>query len=295
MNFMKSPPPKLKPNVIMDEEQLAVAAAFVDELLALKVLHLLDNGEAEIILNAPLFLVPKEGQPGKWQVFADMLRGCQNMYIGNDPTVLPCISHILALMYEGGYLVVVDASKFFYQFKTHPDDQKYLGLIHLVTGIPDADGGLPMGAGQSPSLACRYGLAFLRTLQSCYAEFQGLPLAKCWWNGFSETGFDPKLGYGFILESDDGPAVGTHSTYQTKLRIICNFEQRYGVDVLRSTPLDCPPSGPDIPLTWCQEAYGLRKSPSKRHTGSDLNLAFSTIRQLCSAASQFHTWDMMIS
>jgi hypothetical protein len=46
---------------------------------------------------------------------------------------------------------------------------------------------------------------------------------------------------------------------------------------------------------WCQEAYGLRKSPIKRHEGSDLNLAFSTIRQLRSAASQFLTWDMMVS
>jgi hypothetical protein len=90
-------------------------------------------------------------------------------------------------------------------------------------------------------------------------------------------------------------SLGTHSTYQTKLRIIRNFEQRYGVHVLRSTPLKVPPSGPDIPLMWCQEAYGLRKSPSKRHAGADLNLAFSTIRQLRSAASQFHAWDMMIS
>jgi hypothetical protein len=159
----------------MDKEQLAVAAMFVDELLALKVLHLLDDGEAEIILNAPLFVVPKEGQPGKWRVIADMLRGGQNMCIGNDPTVLPRISHILALMYKGGYSAVVDASNLFYQFKTHPDNQKSLGLIHPVTGIPYAYGGLPMGAGQSPSLACQYGLAFLKTLRGRYAEFQGSP------------------------------------------------------------------------------------------------------------------------
>jgi hypothetical protein len=207
MNFLKSPSPEMKPNAVMDDEQLAVAAAFVDELLVLKVLHLLDDGEAEILLNAPLFVVPKEGQPGEWRVIADMLRGGQNMCIGNDPTVLPRISHILDLMYEGGYSGVVDASKFFYQFKTHPDDQKYLGLVHPITGIPYAYGGLPMGAGQSPSLACRYGLAFLRTLRGRYEEFQGSPRANCWWTGFSEIGFDPELGYGFILEARDGPAV----------------------------------------------------------------------------------------
>jgi hypothetical protein len=58
-----------------------------------------------------------------------------------------------------------------------------------------------MGAGQSPSLACRYGLAFLRTLRGRYQEFQGSR------TGFSEAGFDPEFGYGFILEAQDGPAV----------------------------------------------------------------------------------------
>jgi hypothetical protein len=90
-------------------------------------------------------------------------------------------------------------------------------------------------------------------------------------------------------------SLGTHGTYQTKLHIIRNFEQHYGVHVLCSTPLRCPPSGTNIPLVWCQEAYALRKFLTKRHSGSDMNLAFSTIRQLCSAASQFLAWDMMIS
>jgi hypothetical protein len=136
-----------------------------------------------------------------------MLKGGQNMCIGNDPTVLPRISHILDLMYEGGYSAVVDASKFFYQFKTHPDDRKYLGLVHPITGVTYAYCGLPMGAGQSPSLACRYGLSFLRTLKNRYKEYQGTPKANCWWTGFSEIGFDPEHGYGFILEAKDGPAV----------------------------------------------------------------------------------------
>jgi hypothetical protein len=39
-------------------------------------------------------------------------------------------------MYEGGYWVVEDASKFFHQFLTHPEDQPYLGLKHpAITGI----------------------------------------------------------------------------------------------------------------------------------------------------------------
>jgi hypothetical protein len=90
-------------------------------------------------------------------------------------------------------------------------------------------------------------------------------------------------------------AENTHKTYQSKLGIIWHFEGRYGVQVLRQTPLDHPPNGMDVPLLWCQEAYGLRKSHTKRFEGTDARLAFSTVHQLRSAASHFLTWDMMVS
>jgi hypothetical protein len=75
MNFLRLPKSELKPNSPMDDEQCAVAAAFVDELLELHVVGLLDDESTGILLNAPLFVVPKEGQPGQWCVIADMLRG----------------------------------------------------------------------------------------------------------------------------------------------------------------------------------------------------------------------------
>ncbi len=56
MNFLRAPTSEIKPNAVMDDEQLAVAAAFVDELLSLKVLNLIDDGEAEILFNALLFV-----------------------------------------------------------------------------------------------------------------------------------------------------------------------------------------------------------------------------------------------
>jgi hypothetical protein len=90
-------------------------------------------------------------------------------------------------------------------------------------------------------------------------------------------------------------SVGTHTTYQGKLRIVRKFEDRYGVNILLPTPLLWPPHGVDIPLMWCQEAYSLRLSPAKRSEGTNMNLAFSTVRQLCSAVSQFLTWDMMVA
>lgn len=88
----------------------------------------------------------------------------------------------------------------------------------------------------------------------------------------------------------------THETYQGKLRVIRTFESHYGIRVLRPTPLLRPPNGREIPLMWCQEAYSLRHSPSKRNEDPALStLAFSTIRQLRSAASQFLTWDLMVA
>jgi hypothetical protein len=71
---------------------------------------------------------------------------------------LPRISHILDQMYRGGYSAVVDASKYFYQFPTHPDDRPFLGLRHPRSAIFMEYAGLPMGGANSPAIACRYGL-----------------------------------------------------------------------------------------------------------------------------------------
>jgi hypothetical protein len=66
MNFLKLPEPAvIKPNANMDVEQREVGAAFVDKLLDLKVLGLLENQDMRILLNAPLFVVPKESQEGE--------------------------------------------------------------------------------------------------------------------------------------------------------------------------------------------------------------------------------------
>jgi hypothetical protein len=112
-------------------------------------------------------------------------------------------------MYTGGYSAVVDASKFFYQFLTHPDDHPNLGLRHPLTNEIYEYWGLPMGAANSPALAGRYGLSFVRMLKARFGEFQGTPLANCWWTGFSEMGeYDPNEGYGYVLTDESGsPAV----------------------------------------------------------------------------------------
>jgi hypothetical protein len=106
LNFLKFPEPKIHDNAVMDAEQTQVAVGFVEELLVLLVILTPLEGHA-ILTNAPLFMVPKEGEEGEyWRVIADMLRGGQNECIEGDPVILPWISHILDQMYANGYSVV---------------------------------------------------------------------------------------------------------------------------------------------------------------------------------------------
>jgi hypothetical protein len=205
-NFLKTPLHHIQPNAPMDADMTQAAAEFVDELLSLGVVRDIEKGRS-ILSNAPLFVVPKEGQEGEWRVIADMLRGGQNECTGQDPVFMPRISHILDQMYTNGYSAVVDLSKFFYNFPTHAEDRPYLGLLHPISGKLYCYYGLPMGAGNSPALACRFGLAFIRMLEEQFEVFQGQSKANCYWTGFSATGFDPTLGYGYVLTGRDGGSV----------------------------------------------------------------------------------------
>ena len=92
-NFLSEPPAALTPNANMDESGFNATAEFVDELIKLGVVRDIDEG-MEILANAPLFVIPKEGQPGEWRVIADMLKGGQNAHIGADPCFLPRVGHI---------------------------------------------------------------------------------------------------------------------------------------------------------------------------------------------------------
>jgi hypothetical protein len=206
MNFLVDPPEIIHPNAALDNKQICVTAALVDELLELGVVGTPQEGY-DIVTTAPIFCVPKEGQEGKWRVMANVLRGGQNSCSGNDPVLLPRPAHILEGLYGHGFSAVVDASKFFYQFKTHPKDRHFLSLLHPITGILYAYFGLPMGGANSPSVAGRYRLSFVRLLKENFSLFQGKARANCWWTGFAELGFDPLLGWGYVLENEHGPSI----------------------------------------------------------------------------------------
>ena len=207
VGFLTEPPGIIHPNSPMDEEQLRVAAQFVDELLEIGAIGLPPPGVTPTT-NTPLFCVPKPGQPGEWRVTADCEAGGQNSHIGSDPVCLNRPLHILEQMHSGGHTAVADASKFFHQFPVHPDDQQCLGIVHPVTGVMCAWKGCPMGSGSSPGLAGRCGLAFVRLPRERSHWFAARAGPNCWWTSLRDEGCNPDRGHGFSLERADGsPAV----------------------------------------------------------------------------------------
>ncbi len=70
--------------------------------------------------------------------------------------------------------------------------------------------GLPIGAGNSPSIAGRHGAAVLRLVRSLHDKlFSGNPVLNTWWSHFGfALQYDPKLGHGLNFIGTDGlPAV----------------------------------------------------------------------------------------
>ena len=203
MNFLTEPTTGVTGNSPMTEEQVEIAAAFVDELWHIGVFELIPD-DCEMKANAPLFAVAKPGQPGQWRIIADMKSGGQNAHIGNDPTHLPRAKGILKRLYTGGWSAIVDASKFFHNFPTRPCDRPYLGCIHPKTGQRLWYLGLPMGSAQSPSLACRYGLGMLRHLVAKEPAFQGVTRENGWRSRLAGQEHDPHLGSGLVKMGVDG-------------------------------------------------------------------------------------------
>ena len=96
-----------------------------------------------------------------------------------------------------------------------------------------------------------------------------------------------------VLDMVHAWQIGSHRQYQQKIKIIRQFEQQHGISVLPQTSLTCPPIDPCIPLMWSEEQYSLRPASSRRQATDEGNVAFSTIRQLRSAAAQFQALDLL--
>jgi hypothetical protein len=80
-----------------------------------------------------------------------------------------------------------------------------MGVVHPITGKHYFYRGLPMGSGNSPSLAGKYGSAFLRLLRARSSLFQGKPSLNTWWSAFAHNKpLDATVGQGYTLEGSDG-------------------------------------------------------------------------------------------
>ena len=241
MNFLKEPRREITPNSPMTSEQREIGGEFADELIELGVLDEAPQDDP-VVATCPLFVVPKPGQPGQWRVIADCKRGGQNEAIGQGPVYLPQAHILLNQMYTGGWTAVVDASKMFYQFPTVVTERRYLGLIHPVTGKIYRYAGLPMGSGNSPHLAGKYGVGFLRRLRERHPDlFAGRPVENTWRRQVAEGTYDGSLGHGRVDIGPDGfPAVllsafvddfAVHGPPERKTRLALTAFMDFAVEV----------------------------------------------------------------
>lgn len=179
------------------------------------------------------------------------------------------------------------------------------------TGFPLPDGSLARPCQSAYHSQCfRVGVPFMSRRQ--HQAGLCFPTVKCWGHFICEActvrailGRELTGGPDWrllcfermrILDLVHYWSVGTHKQYQAKLMAIHRFEQEFGVAILQRSHLRSPPISPTIPLMWAQEAYSLRKSPGRSDVnGLPLFVKYPTIRQLRSAASQFFSWDTLIS
>jgi hypothetical protein len=68
----------------MTSEQAEVAGKFVDELIDLGIAL---RPTTPVLTTAPLFCLPKSGQPGEWRVLSNMKDGGQNRAVLLAPSI----------------------------------------------------------------------------------------------------------------------------------------------------------------------------------------------------------------
>lgn len=96
-----------------------------------------------------------------------------------------------------------------------------------------------------------------------------------------------------ILDKVWSLARSTFLAYQSKLAQVTRFEQAFGVKILQASSPSRPPSGPEVSLLWCQEAFSLKASHVVRNQDQDRTLSFTTIRQFRSAVGHYQLTDLV--
>jgi len=205
MRFQINPGAELVPNPVMTSEQHAVVEIFVNELLELGVLR---PAEKPLRRVCPLFVVAKAGQPGQWQCIADMRRGGQNDCCSLDPICLPCTHDMLPMLYSGGWTAIADASKYFHNYQTLPEEQELIGIVHPTTGEHLWYVGLPMGSVNSPSIACCFGEDILDLLREESLVYRSFKQVENTWHTALQCGkYDAAIGHGYVFLQENGRPV----------------------------------------------------------------------------------------
>lgn len=205
MRFLVDPGVELIPNPPLTPEQLDVVCLFVEELRSLGVVR---NATKPLRRVCPLFVVSKPGQPGQWRCIADMKRGGQNGCCSLDPIILPSAQDILPCLYEGGWTGIADASKYFHNYLTLPQERDLIGIIHPRTEEHLWYVGLPMGSVNSPSIACRIGEGIMDLLRRESSLFRVASYQEnTWRQALSQRTYQPQLGHGYVGFQASGKPV----------------------------------------------------------------------------------------
>jgi hypothetical protein len=182
-----------------------VVCLFVEELVSLGVVRAATEPLRRV---CPLFVVPKPGQPGQWRCIADMKRGGQNGCCGLDPIILPVSQDILPALYEGGWSGIADASKYFHNYLTLPQERDLIGIIHPRTGEHLWYVGLPMGSVNSPSISCRIGEGIMDMLRKEASVFHATHHQEnTWYHALNQGTYRPSLGHGYVGFQASGKPV----------------------------------------------------------------------------------------
>lgn len=96
-----------------------------------------------------------------------------------------------------------------------------------------------------------------------------------------------------LLDSLHNWADGTTRQYQGKLRQLRLFQQAHpGLDVLSPGDFLAPARGPEIGLMWAELDASVRPLRTRGRSAKGTPV-FTTVRQLRSAASQLHGWNLI--
>ena len=103
---------------------------------------------------------------------------------------------------------MADASKYFHNYLTLPQERDLIGIIHPITGEHLWYVGLPMGSVNSPSIACRIGEGFLEKLRRETRVFQAVRIGENTWRTALRDGeYDITLGHGYVGVQASGRPV----------------------------------------------------------------------------------------